>query len=165
MAATRLAIIGLDCLDYRIPTEYFPESMPTLRRLMASGRYGRIESIRPTITIPAWASLVTGCDPGTLGIYGFRNRFNYRYAGMREVTSLSLREPAIWDMVGQMGRPVIVIGVPPSYPPQPVNGIQVSCLLTPRLADLARQLPTHPPELFAEIRDVIGTYPFDIHNF
>jgi predicted AlkP superfamily phosphohydrolase/phosphomutase len=47
MSAARVAIIGLDCFDFRIRTEYSPDAMPTLRRLMAAGRYGRIESPRP----------------------------------------------------------------------------------------------------------------------
>src|SRR5262245_53390250 len=68
-------------------------------------------------------------------------------------------------MVGKMGRPVIVLGVPPAPPPQPVNGVQVSCLLTPRLMGLARQPPAYPPQLCAEIRDVVGRYPFDVYNF
>ena len=53
---------------------------------------------------------------------------------------------------------VCVVGVPPSYPPTPVNGELISCFITP---DANREY-THPPELKREIEALVGPYPFDV---
>ena len=135
--------------------------MPTLRALMRQGSYGRLESVTPPITVPAWACMTTGDDPGALGIYGFRNRKDYSYDGLGMVTSASVRSPAIWDLLGAEGRDAIVIGVPPSYPPRPVRGHVVSCFMTPS----AKSAYTWPPALKAELEEHLGPYLFDVTDF
>ncbi|WP_353259798.1 alkaline phosphatase family protein, partial [Prochlorothrix hollandica] len=44
--------------------------LPHLSRLMDQGSYGRLESSIPAITVPAWSCMMSGRDPGELGIYG-----------------------------------------------------------------------------------------------
>ena len=62
--------------------------------------YGDLASITPPITVPAWACAMTGKTPGQLGIYGFRNRKDTSYDGLQVATSLSVKEPAVWDALG-----------------------------------------------------------------
>ena len=69
----KFAIIGLDCADPKLIFEEFWDELPNIRKLAQSGSYGKLESTIPPITVPAWMSMVTGKDPGTLGFYGFRN--------------------------------------------------------------------------------------------
>jgi predicted AlkP superfamily phosphohydrolase/phosphomutase len=76
-ATMKLLVIGLDCAAPQLAFEQWREELPTLRRLMASGAYGRLESTHPPITVPAWAAMMSSRDPGELGIYGFRNRKDY----------------------------------------------------------------------------------------
>ena len=90
------------------------ERLVHLRDLMSRLLYGRLESVVPPITVPAWMSMCTSLDPGTLGVYGFRNRSDYSYSGLSFVTSRSIRQPAIWDELARTGRKSIVIGVPPA---------------------------------------------------
>ncbi len=127
----RLLVIGLDCAAGELIFERTDWHLPTLRGLMARGSYGRLQTVMPAITIPAWACMVTGKDPGELGIYGFRNRSDHTYSGLALTTSLSVKEPAVWDHLSRAGKTVITVGVPPSFPPKPVNGVQVGCFLTP----------------------------------
>ncbi|MGH7710022.1 MAG: alkaline phosphatase family protein, partial [Gemmatimonadaceae bacterium] len=48
----KLLVIGLDCAA---PALLFgDERLTNVRRLMAGGCYGRLESVVPPITIPAW---------------------------------------------------------------------------------------------------------------
>jgi Uncharacterized conserved protein len=70
----RLIIIGLDCMEPSLVFERWRQELPNLSRLMAAGSYGRMESSIPAITVPAWSCMMSGRDPGELGIYGFRNR-------------------------------------------------------------------------------------------
>ena len=111
----RLLVIGLDCAAGELIFERTDWHLPTLRGLMARGSYGRLQTVMPAITIPAWACMVTGKDPGELGIYGFRNRTDHTYSGLALTTSLSVKEPAVWDHLSRAGKNVITVGVPPSF--------------------------------------------------
>ena len=108
-------VIGLDCAAPEILFGH-PE-LPNIKALMNRGCYGRLESVIPPITVPAWMCMATSQDPGSLGVYGFRNRTDYSYSGLGVVNSASITEPAIWDVLNSHGRTCVVVGVPPSYPP------------------------------------------------
>ncbi len=58
------------------------------------------------------------------------------------------------------GKQVILIGVPQTYPPRPVNGLMVTDFLT--ALDRAY---TYPPELKAEIAGDVHPYEFDVSDF
>ncbi len=155
----KVLIIGLDCVPPEFVFHRFP--MPSLWALMRRGSYGELESVVPPITVPAWACMMTGEDPGALGIYGFRNRKNYTYDDLGIVTSASVKAPAIWDLLGEAGRNSIVVGVPPSYPPRPFCGNLVACFMTPS----AQSPYTWPPSLKAELEAQVGSYLFDVTDF
>jgi predicted AlkP superfamily phosphohydrolase/phosphomutase len=129
---------------------------------MELGCYGRLESVIPPITVPAWMCMSTSQDPGSLGVYGFRNRADHSYDGLSIVNSKSFRAVAIWDQLAMEGRKSVLIGVPPSYPPRRVNGISVGCFMTP---DTTKDTYTHPPEVAREIADLVGEYPVDVKGF
>jgi predicted AlkP superfamily phosphohydrolase/phosphomutase len=156
----RLLVIGLDCAAPELLLG--DESLPNLRRLMAAGLYGRLESVIPPITVPAWMCLSTGQDPGSLGVYGFRNRTDHSYDGLGVVNSRSIAELATWDQVAREGGRSVVVGVPPNFPPRKVNGISVGCFLTP---DTAKDVYTHPASVAGEIEQVVGRYPVDVKGF
>ena len=114
-------VIGLDCAAPEILLG--DERLTNFRRLMDAGCYGRLESVIPPITVPAWMCMATSQDPGSLGVYGFRNRVDHSYNGLGIVNSRSIGELAIWDQVAREGKRSVIIGVPPRYPPRKVNGI------------------------------------------
>ena len=113
----RVLVIGLDCAEPSLVFQQYRAEMPNLNYLMSNGVWGELESVLPPITVPAWACSQTSKDPGTLGIYGFRNRADYSYDKMNMANARSVKEPATWDYLGQMGKQSYLIGVPPSYPP------------------------------------------------
>jgi predicted AlkP superfamily phosphohydrolase/phosphomutase len=156
----KIFVAGLDCaapeLVFRQP------GLPNLKALMGQGCYGRLESIVPPITVPAWMCMATSQDPGSLGVYGFRNRIDYSYSNLGVVTSGSITAPAIWDVLGNAGQHVVIVGVPPNYPPRKVHGISVGCFLTP---DPDKYAYTHPPGVKREIEQLVGSYPVDVKGF
>ncbi len=154
--------MGLDCAAPEILLDDRALDLPNLRRLMEAGTYGRLESVVPPITVPAWMCMATSQDPGSLGVYGFRNRADHSYEGMGTVNSRSFDALTVWDQVARQGGRSILIGVPPSYPPRRVNGLSVGCFLTP---DSSRDVFTHPPELSDRIRELVGDYPVDVKDF
>jgi predicted AlkP superfamily phosphohydrolase/phosphomutase len=106
--------------------------------------------------------MTTGQDPGTLGVYGFRNRADHSYDGLKIATARSITAPAIWDHLAREGKRSIIVGVPPGYPPRRINGVSVSCFLTP---DTDKNVFTHPPELSQTLRELVGRYPVDVQGF
>lgn len=130
---------------------------------MARGCYGRLESVIPPITVPAWMCMSTSQDPGSLGVYGFRNRTDHTYSGLGVVNTNSFTAPAIWDEMGKNARRSIVVGVPPSYPPRHmINGINVGCFLTPNTKTNEYTSPGH---IKGEIDNLVGEYPVDVKGF
>ena len=135
----RVAVIGLDCGAPQLLFDDLADEVPNLRKLFANGMYGDLASITPPITVPAWACAMTGKTPGQLGIYGFRNRKDTSYDGLQVATSLSVREPAVWDSLGAQGKRSLLIGVPPGFPPpKEFPGWRVACFLTPPSAESLR---------------------------
>ncbi len=156
----KILVLGLDCAAPELLLGY--DDLANIRRLMDAGAYGRLESVVPPITVPAWMCLATSQDPGSLGVYGFRNRVNHSYGGLSIATSRSITEPAIWDQLAREGKRSIIIGLPPGYPPRRINGLSVSCFLTP---DTEKNVFTHPADLSQEIRQLVGHYPVDVQGF
>lgn len=157
----KLLVIGLDCAAPQLVFEQWRDALPTLRSLMDGGAYGRLQSTHPPITVPAWAAMMSSRDPGELGIYGFRNRKDYSYDGYTIANASAVRVDRIWDTLAQAGHPVILLGVPQTYPVKPIHGCVVSDFLTPS----TRSPYTHPPELKAEVERVADGYVFDVEDF
>jgi predicted AlkP superfamily phosphohydrolase/phosphomutase len=161
----RVAIIGLDCATPQLLFRDLLEEIPNIRGLLDRGMFGELASITPPITVPAWACAMTGKTPGQLGIYGFRNRKDTSYEGLAIATSGAVREPAVWDVLGEKGLRSLLIGVPPGFPPPTeFPGWRVSCFLTPPSAASF----AFPKALESEIADELGEetdYIFDIPDF
>jgi predicted AlkP superfamily phosphohydrolase/phosphomutase len=161
--ARQVVVIGLDCAEPSLVFERYADRLPNLTRLRDRGVWGKLRSCDPPITVPAWMSMMSGKDPGTLGYYGFRNRADRSYEKMTTATSLAVEEPLLWDYLGQAGKRVILLGVPQTYPPRPVNGLMVTDFLTPSIASNY----THPPDLKDEIARLpeVHPYEFDVSDF
>ncbi len=159
----RVAVIGIDCATPQLIFDRLSEEIPNINALMQRGMFGELASITPPITIPAWACAMTGKTPGQLAIYGMRNRKDTTYDGLSIATSLAVKEPAVWDLLGEHGKRSLLIGVPPGYPARPLNGWRVSCFLTPPSAPGY----TYPEELGGEIKEILNgeDYIFDIPNY
>ena len=157
----RVAVIGLDSIPPELLFDKFLDRLPNLKRLVSTGIYGKLKSTIPAITCPAWTTMVTSANPGRLGIYGFRNRQAYDYEGLQFVTSRLVKEPTVWSLLSAQNKKVIVIGVPQTYPPSPVNGCMITGFLTPNTSHNY----TYPEELKREVEYITGGYKLDVENF
>jgi predicted AlkP superfamily phosphohydrolase/phosphomutase len=157
----RVMIIGLDCAEPSLVLGRFREQLPTLSALADAGAYGRLESVVPPITVPAWSCMMSSRTPGDLGIYGFRNRADHSYDGLFIANGAAVKEPRLWDIIGRRGKQSIVLGVPGTFPIKPLNGVMVSCFLTPS----TESQYTFPPALRSEVEEVVGDYLFDCTEF
>jgi predicted AlkP superfamily phosphohydrolase/phosphomutase len=136
----------------------FLPRMPRVKSLLDRSRFGTLLSTDPPITVPAWAVMFTGMDPGSLGLYRFRHRRPGSSSEMYSPTPQMIPVPPLWSTLSRLGRRVAIIGMPPGYPPPAVNGIYLSDFLTP---DGAKDFVT-PASLAPEIEAVSGGNDFDI---
>ncbi len=162
-AKRKVAVIGLDCATPQLVFDRYLDELPVMKGLVERGVHGRLRSSDPPITVPAWSSMMTGVDAGTLGFYGFRNRKDYSYEGLAFATSLAVKRERVWERLGREGRRSIVLGVPQTYPPKPFHGDLVTSFLTPSVDSQF----THPPELKEDIARILEgqEYLLDVKGF
>ncbi|MCX8035642.1 MAG: alkaline phosphatase family protein [Candidatus Sumerlaeia bacterium] len=147
----RLLVIGIDGGTFDLLDPLMRRGvMPNLAAVVARGFRATLRSTIPPNSAAAWATFVTGKNPGRHGVLRFQATRPTAEAG-REfrpgaytlLSSESIAGPRIWDILGHAGRRVAVINVPMTYPPRPLNGVMITGLLTP---PEARDF-TWPPEL------------------
>jgi predicted AlkP superfamily phosphohydrolase/phosphomutase len=157
----KLFVIGLDCAAPELVFDLWRDDLPNLTRLAEGGLWGDLQSCIPAITVPAWSCMLSGRDPGELGLYGFRNRADHSYDKMFIATGNKVRAKRVWDYLSEAGRRSIVIGVPQTFPVKPLNGHLVSGFLTPTIDNDF----THPASLKQEVLAIAPEYDFDVPQF
>ncbi|MGQ9733995.1 MAG: alkaline phosphatase family protein [Candidatus Bipolaricaulia bacterium] len=151
----KVAVFGLDGATFSIIRPAVERGeLPNLGALLESGVYGELESTIPPITAAAWTTFQTGVNPGEHGAFDWlvREPGSYR---LRPISSTLIRQPRLWDYIGSQGGKVGIVGLPVTYPPQPVNGFLICGLLTPEGGRW-----TYPEGLAAELEASVGRFPF-----
>ncbi len=122
----RFLLIGLDGAEPSLVERWMAEErLPNLSALAERGALMPCRSTTPCATFPAWTTCVTGVNPGRHGILDFTCVTPGAYA-IDFVNAGWRAAPAIWNVLSDAGRRVCVLGVPATYPPEPVNGVLVS---------------------------------------
>ncbi len=151
----RVLIIGLDGITFDTFDPWMEEGiLPNTAMFRDGGVHASLDSIFPPITAPAWASFMTGMNPGKTGIFEFLYSRSSSF-DLAPVNATVRDGVTLWDILSREGKKVISLGVPVTYPPEPVNGVLVGGFLPPQGA---RDF-THPPELLDEIEKRYGPYP------
>jgi predicted AlkP superfamily phosphohydrolase/phosphomutase len=120
----RVLVFGVDGLAFRVLQPMMQAGyLPNFQALARDGVEAILESKYPPLTPPAWMSLVTGLKPAKHGTYDF---WEYNEEGKDRLVSRRKGGKAIWNLLSEQGKKVIVVNVPQTYPPDPVNGIMVS---------------------------------------
>lgn len=126
--------------------------LPNLAQLVQKGQRVRLESTWPAVTFPAWTSFMTAASPGRHGLTDFCIRQGYE---LRFTNATHRRLPTVWSRLNSAGLRTGVYGLPATYPPEPLDGLQVPGFDTPLGAGSARRL-THPEDLAGRLRARYG---------
>lgn len=154
----KVVVIGLDAATWTLIRPWMEEgSMPNLARLMKGGVSGPLHSILPPITPPAWTSFMTGKNPGKHGIFHFVETEHGGYA-MNYANATSRRSPTVWKLLNDAGYTVGTMNIPFTYPPEPLQGFQISGMDTPS----ASSPFIHPPALRDELTKLLGDIQLDL---
>ncbi len=148
----RVILIGLDGAEPAMVEAMLPRC-PNLARLAGEGAWGTMASTLPPLSPPAWATLMTGVNPGKHGVYDFYHmpqRAQRSYV-RRLITSAVWRAPGLWDYATAAGRRSGFVNMPMCWPPPAVDGFFVCGLGAPAGSDSF----THPPALAASLAGAI----------
>lgn len=160
----RAIIFGVDGLTFRILHPLIERGdLPNFRKLRQEGCEAVLESKYPPLTPAAWTSLSTGMKPARHGVYDFweyESGEEKRTSHKARVVTRRRGEKAIWNILSEYGKQVLVINVPVTYPPEAVNGIMVSGYLTPS-TDIDF---TYPTSFREELYRVVPGYELDLEN-
>ena len=143
----KVIVLGLDGLDPRAVERLMAGGkLPNMSRLKELGGFRPLASSVPPQSPVAWATFITGRDPGGHGIYDFIQRDPKTYIPYLSIArteapdrSLSIgpwKVPlsagkvellrsgrAFWDVLAKQGVPASVYRVPTNFPPQD-NGVR-----------------------------------------
>lgn len=125
-------VLSIDGVPFSLLEEAFASrKMPDFARLSRQGGFTRMNSVIPTISSVAWATFMIGVNPGKHNIYGFVDRDGEMRLSIP--TSRDVKAKTLWERLNGQGKRTIVINVPVTYPPKPVNGILLSGFLSSTL--------------------------------
>lgn len=151
---SKVFVIALDGATFDLIRPWTEQGhLPSLKRLMDGGIHGPLQSTYPPLTGPAWSSFMTGKSPGKHGVLEFFRRQLGTYKQALN-SRLDIDGPSLWRLLSDAGKKVVVMGLPLSYPPEPVNGSLITGLLTPANS---RDF-TYPIELLDELEAELGEY-------
>ncbi len=126
--------------------------LPTFKRLMEEGTWGRLRSRIPLIVPQLWGTVVTGKNPGKHGGFGFWQRgANGKF---QAANGSSLKAKPIWKLLSELGLRCGIVNVPFTYPPQPINGFMISGEDAPG----AHRSIAAPSTLYDELVKKFGRY-------
>ncbi len=139
---TKVLLIGLDGADWNILDPLIASGRaPNLSRLVRGGVRGRLRTLTPMLSPVIWTSIATGVLPGRHGIIDFVATTGPD--GQRVPVRSSLRRvKAIWNVLGEQGIRVGVIGWWATFPAESVNGFIISDRVAQQVFG-----PHRPPEV------------------
>ena len=152
-----MVIIGLDGATWDIMLPLIEQGkLPALKRIMDEGQWGKLRSVIPPVTAPAWATMLTGCNPGEHGVFAMTKPDAQHDGRHRAVTMADWKAEPLWSRLNARGLTTGFLGVPFTYPPPQVNGWMISGIMgTPRYDERM----CNPASLFAKITEAVGSYP------
>ncbi len=110
-----VSVDGMRADFYRRPEE-FGLKVPALRKLLQAGASAEaVESVYPSTTYPAHATIVTGVPPRAHGVYSHLASRDPTQAGRPwHWFASALRVPTLWDAAGAAGLKTAAVGWPVS---------------------------------------------------
>lgn len=155
----RVLLFGVDGLTFRILDPYIERGLlPHFQRLRDQGVQGTLESIIPPLTPPAWVSMFTGLRSAQHGVYDFWDYEQTPHGSHPPVVTHRKGGKAVWNVLSEWGKRVVIVNVPLTYPPEPVNGIMLSGYMAP---DMQSNV-TYPASFKEELLREVPGYQIDL---
>jgi predicted AlkP superfamily phosphohydrolase/phosphomutase len=129
----KVLVIGIDSLD-PVLLSRFGDDLPNFSRLRDSSPMVYLESIFPTDSVPAWATIFTGLNPARHGLIHAFDVFESSWDAILKIDTGIYQGRTFWDRAGEMGKKTCVIFPHGIYPPWPTQGVMVCRSFDGRIA-------------------------------
>lgn len=150
----KVLVIGLDGVTFDLLGPWIESGdLPNLRKLVEQGASGKLRTTLPPISSSSWSSFLTGVNPGKHGLVDFVYPGADSYK-VSMINATSRRTRSLWNWLNDAGFKVGLLGIPTTYPTEPVNGFMISGFLAPG----PDSEWAYPPELKQELRAELGEF-------
>ena len=130
--------------------------LPNLAAWIEEGQAAPLPSTTPPVTFPAWSAFMTGLEPADHGIFDFTQKHASDYR-LKFVNSTDRRAASIFKRTSEAGGRVLVLGMPATHPPEPVNGLLV-CGFDAPVSTGTDERSASDPQLYRAIADKVGPW-------
>ncbi|MFX0132124.1 MAG: alkaline phosphatase family protein [Candidatus Hodarchaeota archaeon] len=155
MGKNKVMIVGIDGATWDLIKPMINSGLlPTFSKIIENGCHGILNSTIPPHSFVSWTSIFTGVTPAKHGITDLILR-----EGGRLITATTRYRmvDSIWKKLSEEGLYSIVVNDPVTFPPEKINGIMTTGLLTPPKANYC-----FPPDVKKEIEALVSTYECDV---
>jgi predicted AlkP superfamily phosphohydrolase/phosphomutase len=159
-----VVLLGLDGASWELIDPLIASGrLPLFKQLKETAAWGTLRTSTPAKSPIIWTSIATGKTSAKHGIDDFRSKKRNARGKFPIYNSLDIREPLLWEMLGRQGRRSVLVNWYLSFPPQPLQGVNVSDYFSvsafSRSANrtLALRQSVFPPERAPEIEKWIDS--------
>lgn len=140
----KVIVIGLDGATWDLLEPWaVTGNLPSIQALMQKGTHGKLKSVIPPVTAPAWVSFATGKNPGKHGCFDFVYQ-DTSLIDDKLVSSRSINGTTVYELLESQGKRCVLINLPVAYPPR------TSSVFTPAVTE-PPGAPVYPAGLSDEV--------------
>jgi predicted AlkP superfamily phosphohydrolase/phosphomutase len=122
----KVVFVGVDAGDWDIIRPLIAKGrLPHFARLVQEGAAGSLHSLEPMLSPLLWTTMATGKLPEEHGILSF-TAYDPKTGAKVPISRTARRVDAFWNMLGDYGRRVDVVGWLATYPAERINGVMVT---------------------------------------
>ena len=152
----RAVVLGVSGLNRDLVDRWI-DKFPVLKKMRADGAWGRLVSTVPPSPSPAWASSLSGRNPGAFGVWGERYRSDHSYTLEKKVDSGTIdgRIRPLYHVLSKLGQRVGAVNLPWTHPVPEIPG---GFCVGGGAAGGRSEPDTWPREFTGEIKKVVEKY-------
>ncbi len=119
-------VIGLDGVSKNLIEALIKKKkIPNIEKIIKAGSLKEVKSVIPPNSVPAWSCIVSGSNPGEIGLFGCHTVKDYAKVPVKHYNFVPF-----WEKVdARCG----IINVPGTYPARPFNGFILTGVYTPSM--------------------------------
>ena len=121
-------IIGLDGMSKELVEELIRRNkIPNIKKIIKKGSLRQTKGVIPPNSVPSWPCIITGKNPGELGLFGYHKLRDYL-----KVPMFHNNYVPFWEKINCSSG---VINIPGTYPARAFNGFILTGIYTPSVDD------------------------------